>query len=138
MTTIGIVSCNNSTVNQEKSQDTLVIENPDPAHNSENSLDWAGIYQDTIPCADCPGIKTTLTINEDNTFKYQAEYLERNTSLNDSGSFTWTNNGGNIHLKGSSIKTYYKVGENILILTDSLGNNLEGANMSLYNLQKIK
>lgn len=136
--TLSLLSCNSTTVNQEKSQDTLASAIPNQAHTSENSLDWAGIYQDTIPCADCPGINTTIEINKDNTFKYNAEYLERNSTLVDSGSFEWINNGRIIHLKGKTIESRYKVGENILIPTDSLGNNLEGANAQLLNLKKIK
>lgn len=136
--TLSLLSCNNTTGNQEKTQDTLGQAYPDQAHTSENSLDWAGVYQDTIPCADCPGIFTTVEINTDTTFNYKAEYLERNTVLVDSGTFTWTKDGRNIHLQGKTIASTYKVGENILIPTDSLGNKLEGANRSLFQLKKVK
>ncbi len=48
----------------------------DAAHNAQNSLDWAGIYQGTLPCADCGGIETELTLNADGTYA-----LTENTSI---------------------------------------------------------
>ena len=44
---------------------------PDPAHNSRNSLDWAGIYEGVLPCADCPGIQTRLTLSRDESVRTQ-------------------------------------------------------------------
>ena len=38
-------------------------------HNSRNSLDWVGIYEGVLPCADCPGIKTRLTLNYDGSYR---------------------------------------------------------------------
>ena len=32
--------------------------------NSKTSVDWVGKYEGTLPCADCEGIKTTLTLNK--------------------------------------------------------------------------
>ena len=49
----------------------------DDGHNAQNSLDWAGTYEGTLPCADCPGIKTTITLKDDNTYTISEEYLER-------------------------------------------------------------
>ncbi|GAA5220818.1 hypothetical protein GCM10025777_14480 [Membranihabitans marinus] len=39
-------------------------------------------YSGTLPCADCPGIETTLTINEsDQEFALQSIYLDRKDGL---------------------------------------------------------
>jgi copper homeostasis protein (lipoprotein) len=35
------------------------------------------VYQGIIPCADCPGIKSTLVLLPDSTFTLTDEYLER-------------------------------------------------------------
>ena len=40
-------------------------------HTAENSLDWAGIYQGNMPCSNCDGIATTLTLNHNKTFVWQ-------------------------------------------------------------------
>src|SRR5690554_2309866 len=71
----------------------------DPAHNSQNSVDWAGAYQGTLPCADCPGIETTLTLGDDGSYILRTTYLERGDSVyTESGSFSWDENGGKITL----------------------------------------
>ena len=35
-------------------------------------------YAGTFPCADCPGIKTEITLNKDSSFRMTEIYLERN------------------------------------------------------------
>ena len=47
----------------------------DPAHNSRNSLDFAGVYEGVLPCADCPGIQTRLTLNRDVSYELSTLYL---------------------------------------------------------------
>lgn len=130
------LSCQNNTEKKEnqQQQDSIAVID---SHTSENSLDWAGMYQDTIPCADCPGIFTTVKLYEDGTYAYLAEYLERNTSLQDTGRFMWHNNGNVVHLKGKDIDTKYKVGENVLFQTDSTGNVIESEMTDQYSLHKV-
>lgn len=108
------------------------------AHNSQNALDWAGVYEGTTPCADCPGIKTSIQLNYNNTFSYKAEYLERNTVLEDSGSIMWHDNGSIVHLKANSVNVKYIVGENILIQLDGDGNKIEGPLSAQFNLKKVQ
>jgi uncharacterized lipoprotein NlpE involved in copper resistance len=38
---------------------------PPDMHTSQTSLDWDGSYAGVVPCADCAGIETFITINED-------------------------------------------------------------------------
>jgi uncharacterized lipoprotein NlpE involved in copper resistance len=47
----------------------------DPAHNSRNSLDWAGVYKGTLPCADCEGIQEEIRLNDDLTYEMVSTYL---------------------------------------------------------------
>lgn len=35
-----------------------------------------GTYEGTLPCADCPGIQTSITINADGRFHMEETYLE--------------------------------------------------------------
>lgn len=111
-------------------------ENPDPAHNAENALDWMGTYDATLPCADCPGIKTTLFIHEDGTFTINSEYLDKDTRSSDSGTFTWDDSGSIIHLKGSETDIKLKVGENILFQLDQEGNEISGPLAANYQYTK--
>ncbi|MFU8831928.1 MAG: copper resistance protein NlpE N-terminal domain-containing protein, partial [Wenzhouxiangella sp.] len=38
---------------------------PTPADSSRLSLDWVGTYSGVVPCASCPGIETSITLNDD-------------------------------------------------------------------------
>ena len=67
----------------------------DAAHSSQNSLDWAGSYKGTLPCADCPGIETVVTLYNDGRYDSQRRYMERSDEIyRDSGNFTWDSGGG--------------------------------------------
>ena len=38
-------------------------------HTARNALDWPGSYEGTLPCADCPGIRTRLTLMKDGRYE---------------------------------------------------------------------
>lgn len=107
--------------------------------NSQNSLDWAGTYEATLPCADCPGIKVVLTLIQDNTFTISSTYLEdktRSTVTEDKGSMTWQKNGSVILLRGKSTDILLKVGENQLFQLDRQGKEIDGPLREQYIFTK--
>jgi heat shock protein HslJ len=88
-----------------------------PTHTSQNSLDWAGVYEGVLPCADCPGIKTTLTLNRDGTYELVTQYLERSVAARTiRGRFTWQASGNAITLDEQGGGQQYAVGEGRLAL----------------------
>lgn len=103
---------------------------------SENALDWSGTYTAVVPCADCPGIKTDVTLNKDKTFTLNEEYLERNVKNQDKGSFGWDVSGKVITLKGKNSSYKYRVGENTLTQLDMSGQPIDGPNKDLYVFKK--
>ncbi|WP_407405587.1 copper resistance protein NlpE [Chryseobacterium sp.] len=106
------------------------------SHNSQNSVDWMGTYEAVVPCADCPGIKTDLTLNKDNTFTISEEYLDKKSKNEDKGSFSWDATGSIISLNGKSTKYQYKVGENTLFMLDTEGKEIQGALQEHYIFKK--
>ena len=89
---------------------------PDPAHNSRNSLDWAGVYEGITPCADCPGIKMRLTLQQDGRFELSTQYLERQVApQTSSGRFTWNSAGSTITLDAAGSGQQFLVGEGQLL-----------------------
>ncbi len=84
-------------------------ETKDTEHTSQNSVDWAGTYKGVIPCADCPGIETTVVLNDDLTFKYTGVYQERDSKIEDAGKFMWHDNGSVVHLLGKVFNMKLKV-----------------------------
>ena len=119
----------------EISEDTVVVD----SHNSENSLDWAGIYEGTTPCADCEGIKTVLELRDDKTYALSQTYLgnpEAENEFTKTGDFVWDETGSKVLLKSENDTLQYKVGENQLWMLDKSGNVITGDLADLYILKK--
>ncbi len=111
-------------------------EDADPAHNSMNSVDWTGTYQGTLPCADCPGIRYTITLNDDDTYLLKTRYLEKSDSVfTESGTFAWDQTGGKITLADRGEK--FQVGENQLFHLDMEGNRITGNLAEHYVLARV-
>lgn len=103
---------------------TEVSPRPD-GHTSENSLDWEGVYEATDPCADCDGIKTTVTLRQDKTFTMSQSYLGKaggENHFNESGTFRWDENGSIVVLETPNLVVKLKVEENELSLSRVEGN----------------
>lgn len=112
---------------------------PDTAHSSRNSLDWSGTYSGVTPCADCPGIRTTVTLHVDGSFERTLVYLERSVAPHvDTGQFSWDAAGSAVTLQepGGDDGQQYKVGENTLSQLDRDGNPITGDLAGRYLLQK--
>ncbi len=89
---------------------------PDPAHNSRNSVDWAGVYEGVTPCADCPGIKMRLTLQADGRYELSTQYLERQvTPQTVRGQFSWNTAGDTVTLDAAGHDQQFRVGEGRLL-----------------------
>ena len=110
----------------------------DAQHTSADSLDWAGVYRGVLPCADCPGIETTLRLATDSTYELSTKYLEKSTEpFTSKGSFEWRPDGRTIVLKSSDgTQRLYRVEENRLRQLDMRGEPIKGALADKYVLQK--
>ena len=64
-----MVSCNGKkTAQNEANNDSTSIADTTVADENVDLATVAGTYEGTLPAADCPGIKTVLTINADSTY----------------------------------------------------------------------
>jgi copper homeostasis protein (lipoprotein) len=112
---------------------------PDPEHTSQNSLDWAGVYHGVMPCADCPGIETYVTLNTNQSFSTRYRYLERSGWLYTVGKFEWNKTGSAVMLnEGDNRFSNYHVGEGRLTALDLDGNWIEGPIAPHLILKKIR
>ena len=108
------------------------------AHNSRNSLDWAGTYTGFIPSASGMGIEVRLTLNGDGTYALNYHYVGRtDPDFSFTGNFTWDNAGGVITLDPGTGPLQYQVGENTLRQLDMDGKVITGDLAEMYVLQKI-
>ena len=110
----------------------------DAAHNSRNALDWAGTYRGVLPCADCEGIETVVTLHSDGTYVSRARYLgEDGLSAGETqGTFQWDTSGNAISLPGDD-PARYRVGENRLTRVALDGSMVTGALADYYVLAKM-
>lgn len=121
---IGLISCTS-------------MNSPSSTHNAQNSLNYDGIYRGILPCADCEGIKTTIYINRDQTYKLEEIYMGKsNDAIESSGNYSWNKAGNTIILKSPSENRSYLVGENTLTHLDNFGNKITGELSNHYVLSK--
>lgn len=127
--------------NEDNSDNTGITAEFRVEHNSRNSLDWAGVYRGTLPCADCEGIVVEIRINENNTYEKVMDYLGKGENkFRESGSFEWNDIGRRIKISDESSNTseWYLVGENELIALDTKGNKIRNSiPEEMYILNKI-
>lgn len=109
----------------------------DAAHNSQNSLDWAGAYRGVLPCADCPGIETVMVLQADGRYRTAARYQGRgDETFKSDGAVTWNAAGNEITLSGAE-PDRYRVQENRLLRLARDGSQITGPNTSAYVLAKL-
>lgn len=132
------LSCGNNNRNANQNNQTSSTF-ADTTHTSRNSLDYFGTYTATLPCADCEGIYTELTLNADNTYRmksvYQGVPAGTQDTFEESGAYTWNAAGTIITLNNNS-EEQYQVGENMLYALDQNGNRITGDLAHLYIFRK--
>jgi len=110
---------------------------PDTAHDASNSVDWAGTYRGTLPCADCPGIETVVTLASDRTYRTQARYLGKGSQVfREQGTFSWNEAGNTITFEGREPARYF-VGENRLTPLAPDGSRITGNQAGRYVMTRI-
>lgn len=83
--------------------------------------DRPGYYEDTLPCADCPGIVTQLWLRSDSTFILRQHYIDRDTlPLGTIGQWHVVNGLVTVGLNGDK-PDFYKPTAEGLMLVDEMG-----------------
>ncbi len=112
------------------------------AHNSQNSLDWHGLYKATFISADndCGGVSVLLNIKEDLTYTQQSACVKSLDNItNTAGTFKWNRLGSEITLTDDATKqkTVYQVRENQLQKLSENGKRIVYAATAQNNMIKI-
>ena len=128
-----------TTANATDKDSTSVV---DTTATDDNYVDLAavsGTYEGTLPAADCPGIKTVLTIKADSTYQLQQDYIDKKNGHDEASGVFKVLDGKRLMLvrPSSGEQTYYKVKDSkSIVMTDSLGVEPEGETAKLYVLKK--
>lgn len=106
---------------------------------SKIAVDWTGTYYGQLPCADCEGIETSLSLSKDLSYVLTMRYIGKPDKPSiQKGKFLWDEKGNKITLFMKSGNTIYKVLDGVL---QQLGHNQEeitGDLAKMYNLYKSK
>ncbi len=135
-----MVSCNGKkTTKNETNSDSTSVADTTVAAESISLSAVAGIYEGTLPAADCPGIKTTITINADSTYQLKQDYIDRKDGHDETSGVLQVLNSNVLMLvrPSNGEHTFYKVKDaESIVMTDSLGNEPEGEMAKLYVLKR--
>ncbi|MCI7453003.1 MAG: copper resistance protein NlpE [Prevotella sp.] len=135
-----MASCGDKkTARNEASEDSISVADTTAATLDISAV--AGSYEGTLPAADCPGLKTVITLNADSTYQMQQDAIDRKDG-HDEASGIFEINDGNILVlvrPSSGDRTYIKVKDaDSIVMTDSVGNEPEGEMAKLYVLTRKK
>ena len=130
-----LMNCTNqSSKNEDATTDDQTMVD---MHTSENSLDWVGVYEGTMPCASCEGIETVVELKDGNTFTATYTYMgEDEYTVSNEGVFTWDESGEVVTLVAEEDIKQFKVGENQITLLGEDGEVNTGELAEFYVLKK--
>jgi heat shock protein HslJ len=95
---------------------------PPDMHNSRNALDWAGTYEGIVPCANCPGTETRLTLRTDGSYERSTRTVGDATPPRIvRGQFEWARDGNVVTLDAAGGGQRFAVREGSLALLDAAG-----------------
>lgn len=131
-------ACQPEKVKSLLSAKTETVTSAEQQHSVENALDWSGRYQGTLPCVDCAGIQTVLTLNLDKTYMLQEHSLDTHKKPNVvQGIFTFDSaNPATIVLDGASNHRKFFIGEGFVTTQTEEGNEMDGPLKAHYRLNK--
>ena len=111
---------------------------PEEAAKAEAPKKHVGEFSGKLPCADCPGIETKLTLNEDGSFLLDETYLEKKDGqFNAKGSYEVSADGAFVTLKeeGNDKPRVFLVEEDAAYLVEKVGDQTTKPE---YKLEKGK
>jgi uncharacterized lipoprotein NlpE involved in copper resistance len=119
--------------------DTVVKTAPAEGSTARTALDVLGTYRGILPCADCPGTETVITLNADSSFTRSMKYQGKpdvHNAYSTSGKWSWSDDST---IQLGPIKAgpnLYFVAENKLIQLDMAGKRITGKLADHYILVK--
>jgi uncharacterized lipoprotein NlpE involved in copper resistance len=135
-----LIACGDSA---EKENNATLVPAPDtPA--AQGPVEYKRVitaaYTGVLPCADCEGVETTVTLFADTTFEYHSTYLGKNPK--DTAGLNATINGkfmmhsDTVHLEG--VQSRYLKTDIALFQLDKSGRIMTGKKAEKYELKKVK
>lgn len=118
-----------------RTKSTTVV-TPVPGTGARSAVQWAGTYAGTLPCADCPGIATSITLGLQGSYQLTETYIDRGQSSTVKGRYGWDPSGNYIKLDAAGDGAWFKVLDGQLQRLDSTGQPIRGSLAPAYILTK--
>lgn len=137
---VAVVACSGGTKKQQVAEEEGIesVDIVDDGHYAENSLDYWGVYKGILPAADGPGIETTLVINDDDTFNLTSVYVDRDTTIEEKGTYTLEKGYMTLSFGGDQEAQYYFIGENRATRLNADKEFIAGELADQYVLNKVE
>jgi uncharacterized lipoprotein NlpE involved in copper resistance len=107
-------------------------------NNAKDNIDWAGVYEGTIPSAGGSGINVSMELFKDQSFEMSYDYIDKGLEpFIWKGKFKWDDTGNIIILDMKDGPNYYKVEKTKLIQLDMQGKLIKGKLADDYVLNRV-
>ncbi|PIE62084.1 MAG: hypothetical protein CSA25_06920 [Desulfobacter postgatei] len=103
-------------------------------NNTAVTVDYAGVYKGTLPCADCGGIESKLTLNKDQRFIYERTYIGKDGRFTDTGRYTV--NEKILTIQENNTPVHFFIGERDLLFLNNDLKPAQGVLAPYYTLKK--
>ncbi|WP_150046254.1 MULTISPECIES: copper resistance protein NlpE [Methylomonas] len=111
----------------------------DEAHHPAKKMDWPGIYNGFLPCADCMGLKTSLALNKNGSYILITQYVGRSPrDFVEKGKYSVDEASQTISLtpRKAGDTHQYRIGDGQLMQLDDHGKAYTGELASRYVLRR--
>lgn len=101
---------------------------------AEDPIELPAAFAGTLPCADCPGLETRLTLLDPGRYVLEETYLERGSFVSRG---TWQQTAGVLRLvpRGGGERLFQRMGPSRLVPLDAQGRPIEaGADLGLERI----
>jgi len=100
------------------------------ASHSNKSQEFHGIFYGYLPCNDCPGIKTTLSLKQNNNYLLVTQQAkESSREFYEKGKYSWNDESRTVVLTpkkgGTNERNYHIEDEGTLIQLNEVGTKME-------------
>jgi uncharacterized lipoprotein NlpE involved in copper resistance len=108
------------------------------ATDTTDAAKWAGNYSGSLPCGDCKGILTKITLNNDKTYTLSSQYIGKETRPTVyNGTFNLDKSIVTLDAEGDHLKFQLMPEDNMIVKLDKFGNEEQGGPAARYYLHRV-
>lgn len=126
---------NVSNTHMTNKMDETALDSLTHSDQTADDMSYLGTYQATLPCADCPGILTTLTLKADGTYELISDYIDRG-KFTDSGHYTVVSGPRTISLTEDG-RSFLILDDNTIEALDADGQPIQTFDMKLKRIHSF-